>query len=159
MDNTKEGQKERSYPGGEGWPAQHYRVAVTQADGSFDLEKGTDYGTKEDFFTKGMILGSGGNQPNTDGYQSGVLTPTGISIEVLSNPGFLMVIRVSGFNSRSEGLNLDPSKANAVDGSPSEISDEFESDYSAKTSSEVLKWILAMFSGLGLMVGLAIAVL
>ena len=141
VDETKQGQKERSYPGGEGWPAQHYRVAVTQADGRFDLEKGADYGTKDDFFTKGMILGSGGDQPNTDGYQTGVLTPTGISIEVLSDPGFLMVIRVSGFNSRSTGLNLNPSNASSVG---SETPEEFDSDYSAKTSSEVVRWLLAM---------------
>ncbi len=159
VDETKDGQRERSYPGGEGWPAKHYRVAVIQADGQFHLEKGTDYGTKTDFFTKGMMLGSGGEQPNTDGYQSGVLTPTGISIEIMSDPGFLVVIRVSGFNSRSAGLNLDPSEGIAVDDKPSESPVELDGDYSAKTSSEVLRWVLALFSGLGLMVGLAIAVL
>ncbi|GAX27245.1 hypothetical protein FisN_13Lh198 [Fistulifera solaris] len=159
VDDTKDGQRERSYPGGEGWPAKHYRVAVVQADGQFHLEKGTDYGTKTDFFTKGMMLGSGGDQPNTDGYQSGVLTPTGISIEIMSNPSFLVVIRVSGFNSRSAGLNLDPSDGIAVDDKASESPVDFDGDYSAKTSSEVLRWVLALFSGLGLMVGLAIAVL
>lgn len=105
-----------------------------------------------------MILGSGGDQPNTDSYQNGVLTPTGISIEVLSDPGFLMIIRVSGFNSRSTGLMLDPSKGSSIaaDDDSSAASEDFESDNSVKTAPVVLRWMLAMFSGLGLMLGLAV---
>ena len=89
-------QLNRGYPGSPGWPQYHYRVAILQADGRYDIEKGVNLGDVDDLYTKGMSLGSNTTTwPNTASYQ-GDLTETGITITVLSDPGFIMLFRVDG---------------------------------------------------------------
>ena len=101
VDDSLESQDYRGYPGQEGWPnnAQHYRVALLQADGKYDLEKGENRGDEGDFWQKGMTLGpneDGNTYPNTDTYgtQYGVY-PTGVIVEVVDQIGDDFVIRVT----------------------------------------------------------------
>ncbi len=81
---------------------QHYRVAVVQGDGNFDIEKGTNKGDRFDLFRQrsdangqtiayqidnsGVYLNSGAklSEPNTKGYAgaTGIEYNTGISIAV-----------------------------------------------------------------------------
>jgi hypothetical protein len=44
-------QNTRGYPGHPNWPAEHYRVAVQQADGNYDIEKMVNRGDATDFWT------------------------------------------------------------------------------------------------------------
>ena len=74
-------------------------VVVGQADGNYDIEKGVNAGDESDFWRKGDFLGPGGSFPNTDSIQDGVRRETGLSIEILTNPGFIMSFRVSGIGS------------------------------------------------------------
>jgi hypothetical protein len=93
-------QNARGYPGQEGWPenGNHYRVAVMQADGLYDLEELRNEGDEGDLFVAGRSLGPGGGStyPNTDSYQSGTIVSTGISITDISASGRRMSFRVTG---------------------------------------------------------------
>jgi M6 family metalloprotease-like protein len=80
---------QEGYPGQSGWPANgyHYRVALLQADGSYDLEKGQNRGDATDLFYSGGVNGisstgttAGVVNPNTKAYKGGTIINTGISI-------------------------------------------------------------------------------
>ena len=47
-----------AYSGDGVWPARHYRVALVQADGSWDLERGTNRGDQSDLFKKQPTRGT-----------------------------------------------------------------------------------------------------
>ncbi|KAL7426791.1 hypothetical protein ACHAXH_000458, partial [Discostella pseudostelligera] len=81
------------YPGQTGWPTNgnHYQVALLQADGNYNLEKGINRGDAYDLFssaTSSFISNSGIANglpyPNTKGYKGGNIRDTGISIEGIS---------------------------------------------------------------------------
>jgi hypothetical protein len=79
-------------PGQEGWPenGNHYRVAVIQADGNYDLENNRNLGDDGDIWKPGMTLGpneDGDTYPNTDSYQMGYVMQTGITIEIGESRG------------------------------------------------------------------------
>jgi hypothetical protein len=98
-----EGAEDQKYAGAPGFPdypysGDHYRVAVVQADGNFDLENAKNIGDDTDTWLTGMILGPNlDNQtfPNTDSYQDGIIEITGISIEVLEPEGTNVRIKVT----------------------------------------------------------------
>ena len=81
------------------YPANHYTVALIQADGRFDLEKSEDHGDMGDLFhhdrfagfgpdgplgPEGSVLSERGGHPNTNAYRGGVLTETGVTISGIS---------------------------------------------------------------------------
>jgi hypothetical protein len=81
------------YPGQTGWPtnAQHYQVALLQADGNYNLEKGNNRGDATDLFFSGGVNGittsgtTGGlAYPNTKAYKGGIILETGINITQIS---------------------------------------------------------------------------
>ncbi|KAL7497600.1 hypothetical protein ACHAWT_005678 [Skeletonema menzelii] len=95
------------YPGQVGWPAnnKHYAVALLQADGKYDLEKGNNFGDYGDFFRKDYFFGVDylfpsenhpalGPFPNTDSYAQGVLTRTNHFISGITIPGFQMTFSI-----------------------------------------------------------------
>jgi len=83
IDEKVDGQKNPGFPGMDGFPGKHYKVAVIPASGRYDLEKHVNAGDEDDFWRDNMTLGSYGNFPNTDTYQGGNCQSTGVSIEVL----------------------------------------------------------------------------
>ena len=89
----------RGFPGQPGWPqnGNHYRVAVLQADGRYDIEQDRNNGDADDFWLNGMSLGPGSNgiYPNTDSYQFGSISSTGITITVTSDSSGTMSFRVT----------------------------------------------------------------
>jgi M6 family metalloprotease-like protein len=87
-DNAQEG-----YPGQAGWPQNgtHYRVALLQADGRYDLEHGVGRGDVGDLYRSGGQTAVGHSTvPNTDTYQGGVVNPTWNRIAQVSAPGSSM---------------------------------------------------------------------
>ena len=81
-------QNKRGFPGQIGWPenGNHYKVALLQADGDYDLETKGNMGDAGDMWKAPMRLGPGMNglvYPNTDRYQDGNIRQTGISVDVL----------------------------------------------------------------------------
>lgn len=90
------------FPGQSGWPGngKHYRVALLQKDGKYNLEKGNNRGDSGDLYTQGFEIGPSvdpttGPFPNTDSYQGGNLAQTGIRIFDISASGTTMTFRVS----------------------------------------------------------------
>jgi hypothetical protein len=91
----------QGYPGQTDWPrnGMHYRIALLQADGRYNLEKGDNSGGSQDVFQAGymyQLLPSStddvmkGPFPNTDAYQGGIVTKTGNRILSISSSGNVM---------------------------------------------------------------------
>jgi M6 family metalloprotease-like protein len=83
------------------WPKDglHYRVALAQADGSFNLELGQNRGDAGDLHHAGgvdaMAPGPDGH-PNTDAYQGGRIVATGHTISNISASGPVMTFCLNG---------------------------------------------------------------
>ncbi|MCC6234387.1 MAG: M6 family metalloprotease domain-containing protein [Verrucomicrobiales bacterium] len=99
------------FPTQSGWPAngRHYRIAMVQADGQYEMERGLDRGDAADVFHAGGVssLGpnlSGTNHPNTDAYQGGVPLNTGNRLYNISASGASMT-----FSYERTGIPLPPS--------------------------------------------------
>ena len=90
-----------TYRGGpfqEGWPrnGNHYKVALLQADGAYELEMAMNMGHLADFWQTGQSLGPGngesvatdeGTYPNTDSYAGGNIQVTGLVIDLFQDLG------------------------------------------------------------------------
>lgn len=93
------------FPGQAGaWPfnGKHYKVALLQADGKYDLERGSNLGDDGDCFPskngRNFLAPSvnllDGPFPNTDAYQNGFVRHTGIRIRDISPSSPTMSFRV-----------------------------------------------------------------
>ena len=92
--NTDEG-----YPGQPNWPENnnHYRVAVLQADGDYDLEHGNNRGDGGDVYHGAGVKTIGPDtSPSTDSYQYGTVAETGIIITDISTAGSTMSFEYLG---------------------------------------------------------------
>ena len=97
IDEVQSDHDTEGYPGqirdGIPWPynGNHYKVALAQADGKFELEQGINQGDSEDLYAAGQSLLPSkdwdGPFPNTDTYQNGVVKRTGVRICVTSDVG------------------------------------------------------------------------
>jgi len=91
----------QGYPGESGWPANgnHYKVALMQADGNYDLEKSSNFGDAGDLFHGNDVdilePGNGTTFPNTDTYQSGHIKKTNVTIFDVSVAGESMSFKYS----------------------------------------------------------------
>jgi M6 family metalloprotease-like protein len=92
------------FPGQEGWPrnGKHYKIAILQADGRYDLEQGPWQGDAGDLFHQDGVGSldpsvslSDGPFPNSDAYQYGFLHSTGISIYDISKSDSTMTFSVA----------------------------------------------------------------
>jgi len=105
------------HPWQSGWPenGNHYRVALLQADGGYDLERGFDRGDAWDLFhangTSEIGPGPGG-YPNTDAYQYGNIVVTENTIFDISASG----PTISFSFASSNGLNFECSDGVDNDG-------------------------------------------
>lgn len=86
------------HPGQSNWPrnGRHYKVALVQADGKYDLEQSRNKGDDADFFHAGgvseLLPSTSGNgpYPNTDSYQSGRISQTEVSIYGVTESDIVM---------------------------------------------------------------------
>ncbi len=92
------------YPQQPEWPqnANHYKVAVLQAESSYGLEKGLDRGDSRDIFHAGDVFSIGPDgtsageaYPNTKSYQDGNIIDTGVTILNIGAAGETMTFDVS----------------------------------------------------------------
>ena len=85
---------DEGYPGqGPPWPenGRHYRVALLQADGNYNLERGQNRGDGGDVWHAGGVGEINGNTlPSTDTYQDGIVLETGNRIYGISATGDTM---------------------------------------------------------------------
>ena len=109
IDDAKSLQRERGYPGQEAWPLtnRHYQIALMQADGRYDLERGVTWGDDGDYYRSGREIGPGPEEaiatppnyhlyPNTNSYRWGNNVATGLRIHDISASQYAMTFRVSG---------------------------------------------------------------
>jgi len=115
IDETKPNNSEEGFPGQPGWPAnnRHYKVALLQADGLFDLERGNNVGDSGDLYHElgGSEL-SGGTLPDSNTYQNGIVMNTGNWLHTLSASGPTMSFKYefsgptgNGFEITNEGTS------------------------------------------------------
>ncbi|KAL3817197.1 hypothetical protein ACHAXA_007740, partial [Cyclostephanos tholiformis] len=110
IDDKVGDQNSRGFPSPQSdWPidGRHYQVALLAADGKYDLERGTNQGDSGDLWHSGSALkelrSGSASYPNTDSYQSGNVTPTGVRIYGFGDSGNLMTFRVAGLGMREAG--------------------------------------------------------
>lgn len=159
-------QSRRGYPGHPRWPKHHYRVAVLQADGNYDIEKGVNLGDETDLWVKDMVLGPGPNVwPNTDSYQ-GNQYQTGLKITVMSDPGFIMTFKVEGIPGPAAApgfVPVDPSDAQrAADQPPAGNLDAYRGvtgSEDTKNTGKVIAWVLSLLGGVAMVLGLLVVLL
>ncbi len=103
------------FPKQGGWPhnGKHYKVALLQADGKYDLEQAMNSGDSGDLFYAGgqSRLGpsfKGGKHPNTDAYQGGLIVQSGVTIENISASSNRMKFTVSFANKAVPSLAPSP---------------------------------------------------
>ena len=116
---------------GEDYPynGDHYRVAIIQADGRYDLEMAQNIGDADDVWQPGQILGPNYDNltfPNTDSYQQGYIEITDISIEVLEPEG--QNVRVKVTIPESNGDAAPPPERPAFSAPQKEISNSLAED-------------------------------
>lgn len=101
VDENQKSQKDRGYPSQEGWPqnGKHYKVALLEASGKFNLEEAVNQGDEGDLWHAGStlkeLIPGNGQYPNTDSYQGGVVG-TGVRIFGFSDSGAMMTFQVEG---------------------------------------------------------------
>lgn len=98
--DEKAGLNDEGYPDRR-WPkdGKHYRVALAQADGDFDLERGLNRGDSGDLHHGAAVdaMAPGPDlHPNTDGYQAGRIVVTGHTISDVSASGPTMTFCLNG---------------------------------------------------------------
>lgn len=136
----------QGYPGQGGWPGNgnHYRVAVLQADGNYNLEKGNNRGDSGDMHHAAGVdaIGPGpGNHPNTDTYQGGSINLTGITISDISASGSSMTFCLNGCNGipGPTGLSANAQSANSILLNWSDNSDD-EDGFTLQRSANGSTW-------------------
>ena len=93
IDDNLSNNRIEGYPGQSGWPTNgnHYKVALLQADGLYDLEKKLDSGDSGDLYHAGGVSAiTGATTPSTDTYQGGTVTATYTQITNVSASGASM---------------------------------------------------------------------
>jgi len=85
IDENVANNRDEGYPGSSGWPGDHYKVAIAQADGNFDLENGNNRGDSGDLYhSAAQDHIDDSTSPSTQGYSTGVLVNYGIDINSIS---------------------------------------------------------------------------
>lgn len=98
VDELKPANDDPGFPGQSGWPSnnKHYKVALLQADGKYDLERGINRGDAGDLYRKGFKDHIDETTvPSSDKYQFGTVGHTGVNIHDISASGSTMTFQLS----------------------------------------------------------------
>jgi len=137
---------EASYPGSSNFPSSHYIASLVQGDGKYDIERMEEEGDSGDLFHSGRFTGIGpegviladgsvleGGVPNTNSYQNGRQTATGIRISNISGLCLLTpIFALNDFDTKkkliqttifpSASLLLEACRCTAISGHTSSLS-------------------------------------
>ena len=100
IDDFKDGNRDEGYPGQAGWPAnnKHYRVALLQADGHYDLERDLNRGDAHDLYHANGVSAIGpATVPSTNAYREGITVITQNAITGISAAAATMTFQFDGF--------------------------------------------------------------
>jgi M6 family metalloprotease-like protein len=84
---------DEGYPGQSGWPgnANHYRNALLQADGDYNMEHGDNRGDSGDVYRSGGVTTlDNATTPNTNAYQNGTAVTNNNRLQSISATGATM---------------------------------------------------------------------
>ena len=98
IDTPESSNSDEGYPGQAGWPTngRHFKIALLQADGRYDLEKGTNDGDSGDLYRSGGVSAiTPATVPSTDRYQGGIVATTNHSITNISASGNTMTFNLN----------------------------------------------------------------
>ncbi len=98
IDESKSNNKQEGFPGQAGWPGNnnHYKIALLQADGLYQLEHSANQGDGGDLFHAGGVSAIGADTvPNTHAYQNGTVLVTSNRISSISAAGPTMTFTYS----------------------------------------------------------------
>lgn len=143
--------RNEGFPGQPGWPenGNHYGVALLQADGQYDLEKGHNHGDREDVF---HALGvdellpcldlSACQYPNTDSYKNGVIARSNVAIYDISQSSDVMTFKYYHGEDfiESEAPSSSPSLAPTLGGPCKADETHFELDFKTDYYAEDNSW-------------------
>jgi M6 family metalloprotease-like protein len=101
IDDAQGGNTDEGYPGQPGWPGnnRHYQVALLQADGQYQLERGGfGRGDQFDVYQSGFVSSiDAATLPNTHAYQSGVVVATNHRLHNISAAGTNMTFTFDAY--------------------------------------------------------------
>ena len=98
IDESKPDNKQEGYPGQAGWPDNnnHYKIALLQADGLYNLEHHANRGDGGDVYHGNGVSAIGADTvPNTHAYQNGNILVTSNRISAISAAGANMTFTYS----------------------------------------------------------------
>lgn len=98
VDEAAGGNNNEGFPGQPGWPGNgnHFKVAMLQADGLFELERNLTNGNAGDLYrAAGVDRLAPGTSPSSDAYQTGGTCASGTIISAVSAPGVTMTCSFS----------------------------------------------------------------
>ncbi len=98
IDETKSNNKQEGFPGQAGWPGNnnHYKIALLQADGLYQMEHSANQGDGGDLFRAEGVSAIGADTvPNTHAYQNGTVLVTSNRISSISASGPTMTFTYS----------------------------------------------------------------
>ena len=98
IDESKANNNAEGYPGQAGWPGNgnHYKIALLQADGLFNLEKKNNRGDGGDVYRSGGVSQINSTTvPDTKSYKGGVITPSGNVLSGISASGATMTFNLT----------------------------------------------------------------
>jgi M6 family metalloprotease-like protein len=98
IDEAKSNNQSEGYPGQAGWPGNnnHYKVALLQADGNYDMERDSGRGDSGDAYHAGGVTTiSPTTVPNTNRYQGGISASTSNIIDAISASGETMTFTLN----------------------------------------------------------------
>ncbi|MCX6873928.1 MAG: M6 family metalloprotease domain-containing protein, partial [Verrucomicrobia bacterium] len=99
IDLNKANNNDEGYPGQSGWPTNnsHFKIALLQADGLYEMEKGQNRGNAGDVYRGGGVSAiTPATVPNTNRYQGGVVASSNNSITAISASGATMSFTLNG---------------------------------------------------------------
>ncbi|CAJ1951220.1 unnamed protein product [Cylindrotheca closterium] len=132
------------HPGQYGWPlnGRHYRVALLQADGDFDLERQINHGDSGDLFhgdgVDKLLPSASTNRgpfPNTDSYQRGRVRQTGVEIYGISKSNATMTFIFTDGTVELPSAQPSPIASSSPSDLPSTVPTDSPSSPSASPSS------------------------
>ncbi|MFQ5461828.1 MAG: M6 family metalloprotease domain-containing protein, partial [Phycisphaerae bacterium] len=132
IDTAKSGNTDEGYPGQSGWPGnnQHYRVALLQADGNYDMEHGNNRGDGGDVYHAGGVNAiNETTTPNTDSYQFGNVFATNNALSAISASGTTMTFTFGSLidcNGNSIPDDVDIANGTSLDCNADGVPDECE---------------------------------
>lgn len=99
IDSNKSNNNTEGYPGQSGWPTNnnHYKIALLQADGLYEMEHGTNRGNAGDMYRGGGTSAiTSSTVPSTDRYQGGIVASSNNSITNIGPSGAAISFTLNG---------------------------------------------------------------